>query len=106
MAISVLTLQRHVRGWLTRKRLQERQKQLAREFQKGQMEKENQRKQQRAGTIYINLFIILKYTYSFHNIFYYYLSIYNKILIYLYYYGRYRGKVKKQETHIIVLTFC
>ncbi|CAH0724788.1 unnamed protein product, partial [Brenthis ino] len=49
MAISVLTLQRHVRGWLTRKRLQERQKQLAREFQKGQMEKENQRKQQRAG---------------------------------------------------------
>ena len=49
MAISVLTLQRHVRGWLTRKRLQELQKQLAREFQRGQMEKENQRKQQRAG---------------------------------------------------------
>lgn len=49
MAISVLTLQRHVRGWLTRKRLQERQKQLAREFQRGQIEKENQRKQQRAG---------------------------------------------------------
>ncbi|XP_023951419.1 myosin-IIIb isoform X2 [Bicyclus anynana] len=49
MAISVLTLQRHVRGWLTRKRLQERQKQLAREFQRGQIEQENQRKQQRAG---------------------------------------------------------
>lgn len=50
MAISVLTLQRHVRGWLTRKRLQERQKQLAREFKKGQIEQENLRKQQRAGT--------------------------------------------------------
>lgn len=49
MAISVLTLQRHVRGWLTRKRLQERQKQLAREFKKGQIEQENLRKQQRAG---------------------------------------------------------
>lgn len=49
MAISVLTLQRHVRGWLTRKRLKERQKQLAREFQKGQQEQENQRKQRNAG---------------------------------------------------------
>ncbi|KAJ8735502.1 hypothetical protein PYW07_007122 [Mythimna separata] len=49
MAISVLTLQRHVRGWLTRKRLQglqERQRQLAREFQ---MEQESQRKQHKSG---------------------------------------------------------
>ncbi|CAG4979112.1 unnamed protein product [Parnassius apollo] len=41
MAISVLTLQRHVRGWLTRKHLKERHKQLAREFQREQMEQED-----------------------------------------------------------------
>nr|XP_026486396.1 myosin-IIIb-like isoform X3 [Vanessa tameamea] len=60
MAISVLTLQRHVRGWLTRKRLQERQKQLAREFKKGQIEQENQRKQQRAGVPVKNNIIVAK----------------------------------------------
>ncbi|KAL0851257.1 hypothetical protein ABMA28_007093 [Loxostege sticticalis] len=46
MAISVLTLQRHVRGWLTRKKLQERQRQLAREFQR---EQESQRRHQKPG---------------------------------------------------------
>ncbi|XP_045527371.1 myosin-IIIb-like isoform X3 [Pieris brassicae] len=45
MAISALTLQRHVRGWLTRKRLEkERQKLLAREFQR---EQDKSRKQER-----------------------------------------------------------
>ncbi|KOB74379.1 putative myosin IIIA [Operophtera brumata] len=46
MAISVLTLQRHVRGWITRKRLQERQRQLAREFQR---EQDTQRKHHKQG---------------------------------------------------------
>lgn len=50
MAISVLTLQKHVRGWLTRKRLQERQKQLAREFQREQMEQDNRK--HKAGGAY------------------------------------------------------
>ncbi|XP_026319847.1 myosin-IIIb-like isoform X2 [Hyposmocoma kahamanoa] len=53
MAISVLTLQRHVRGWLTRKKLQERQRQLAREFQREQMEHEA-RKHQKPGVPNIN----------------------------------------------------
>ncbi|XP_068626499.1 myosin-IIIb-like isoform X4 [Battus philenor] len=48
MAISVLTLQRHVRGWLTRKHLKERQRIIAREFQLEQMESlDNQRKHQK-----------------------------------------------------------
>ncbi|XP_068626497.1 myosin-IIIb-like isoform X2 [Battus philenor] len=50
MAISVLTLQRHVRGWLTRKHLKERQRIIAREFQLEQMESlDNQRKHQKPG---------------------------------------------------------
>lgn len=49
MAISVLTLQRHVRGWLTRKRLQESQRKLAREFQREQMEQDSQRRHHKPG---------------------------------------------------------
>ncbi|CAK1601925.1 unnamed protein product [Parnassius mnemosyne] len=52
MAISVLTLQRHVRGWLTRKHLKERHKQLAREFQREQMEQDdNHRRHQKPGVV-------------------------------------------------------
>lgn len=48
MSKSVLTLQKHVRGWITRKQVKEKQKQLAKEREKEkerlrQIEIENRR---------------------------------------------------------------
>lgn len=40
MARSVVTLQRHVRGWITRKKIKEKQKMIAREIER---ERERQR---------------------------------------------------------------
>ncbi|XP_013176841.1 PREDICTED: myosin-IIIb-like isoform X2 [Papilio xuthus] len=54
MSISVLTLQRHVRGWLTRKHLRERQRQIAREFKREQMEHDDNNRKQKPGVPHKN----------------------------------------------------